>query len=308
MSAAIRMQGVTKRFGSIKALDGLDLEIPKGTICGLVGPNGAGKTTTFSILGGFLKPDQGQVDILGTGPFSIAKHRGRLTMLPQDAQPSPHMRTRSLLVHFGRLQGLSGAEASKEADRVLEAVGLKDRAKSKTRQLSHGMKRRVTIAQALMGTPELILLDEPTSGLDPELVVQMRQLFQSYKGKSTMVISSHQLAELEATCDYVVFMDKGTCPRHGTMNEVTGGGGAAGVTLSYRLNRSPADQPIRAAIPGAHWEWNPETNTLTCQSPPNWEFERVNAEILRLLLDQGVGIIEVRAGKSLEDAYMSGRQ
>ena len=163
MSAALVVDAVCKRYGARVALDRLSFEVPAGGITGLVGANGAGKTTCFGVVAGLLKPDAGHVDVLGRGAFQAQRHAGLLGLLPQDAELAPHARVVDLLVYFARLQGSSRGLAAREAARVLELLSLADRARSRVRELSHGMRRRVAVAQALLGKPQLVLLDEPTS-------------------------------------------------------------------------------------------------------------------------------------------------
>ena len=146
--AAVELRGVVKRYRRTRALDGLDLRVPRGTLVGLVGPNGAGKTTTFGIISGVLEPDEGTVDVLGSGPFHPRAQAGALGVLPQDCALNPHSSARQLLTFFGRLQGLTRAEATREADRLLDELRLGDRATSRVGELSHGMKRRLAVAQA----------------------------------------------------------------------------------------------------------------------------------------------------------------
>src|SRR5690606_33106172 len=162
-------------------------------------------------------PDAGEIDLLGRGPLSPQQHPGSLTMLPQDCELSPHVTLRQLLTHYARLQGATAAEAALDVTARLDEVAPRHRAGARIKTLSHGMRRRVAIAQALLGQPELVLLDEPTSGLDPELVVRMRDVFASHRRKRTLVVSSHNLLELEALCDHVVFIERGRCTRTGSM-------------------------------------------------------------------------------------------
>jgi ABC-type multidrug transport system ATPase subunit len=295
---ALRVKGLRKRYGKIQALDGLDLSVPRGSIFGLIGPNGAGKTTTFGIIGGFIRPDAGEIDILGLGPFDPDAHPGRLTLLPQDAELSPHTSVRSLLVFYAELQGLTALVASREADRVLEAVALSDRAQSRIGDLSHGMRRRVAVAQALLGEPELVLLDEPVSGLDPELVVRMRDLFASQRGQRTLVISSHDLSELEAVCDHVSIVRNGRAVRAGSVaNLLT----QAKPRLRYVLE-APVEvslEPLSASLDG---------NVLVVEGEPGMTPADVNQRALPALLAAGARVIEVRAGQSLEAAYMESKR
>lgn len=292
--SALVMRGVRKRYGRIAALDGLDFEVPRGTVCGLIGPNGAGKTTAFGIVGGFLVADAGEVSILGEGAFDSAKHVGRVTLLPQDCELNPHTPVRDLLAYFATLQGMTRTEAKKAADRALDLVALSDRAGSKIRQLSHGMRRRVAVAQAFLGEPELVLLDEPTNGLDPELVVRMRELFRSQRGKRTLVVSSHNLLELEAACDHVVFLEKGKCVRAGSLAEVTKRAAMVRIALESRI---AFDAPAGTVI-----DWEGSTLVVTGDVASAAD---LNARVLPLLIAAGARIVEVRPGQSLEAVYLS---
>jgi ABC-type multidrug transport system ATPase subunit len=163
------------------------------------------------------------------------------------------------------------------------------------------MRRRFSIAQAMIGAPELILLDEPTSGLDPELVVKMRELFLERRGSATLVVSSHVLSELETTCDYAVFMERGRSVRQGSMAEVTGTDSIVRITLSQKPN---LDQ-LGAALPACTLKW--QEPQLVVQAPRSQPLEETNAACLRALLEQKVGILQLSAGQSLEATYLQVR-
>jgi len=296
---ALELEGVEKSYGRLRALDKLTLSIPRGVVCGLVGPNGAGKTTTYGVVGGLVKPDAGRIDILGSGPFEPRRHRGRVTLLPQDCALNPHTPVRELLRFYARLQGMTAGEASREADRALDQVALADRAGSRIRQLSHGMRRRVAVAQALLGSPELVLLDEPTSGLDPELVARMRDLFAAQRGRCTLVISSHVLVELEAVCDHVIFMEAGRCVTSGSLVELTGQRSAVRVLLE-----SPVDlAALRAALPGV--TAREDGAELTLVVPEGEPLAAFNRRALTALLSLEAEIVELRRGRSLESAWLA---
>lgn len=291
----LRLRGIRKSYGKTVALDGLDLAIASGSVFGLIGPNGAGKTTTFGVVGGYVRADSGSIDILGVGPFDPVKHTGRLTILPQDAELNREATVRDLFIHYARLQQMTVDEARREADRVLEIMALPNRAASRIRELSHGMRRRVAIGQALLGNPELVLLDEPTSGLDPELVVHMRELFLAERGRRTLVVSSHNLAELEAICDEVAFIQRGRCTKTGSLESVT----ARSTEMRYLLE-SPVDLDVPAGI-ALGWEGNVLVARSETLAPT-----AINERLLTALLARGARIIEVRQGRSLEAAYLSG--
>lgn len=299
---ALALRGLMKAYGRNQALNGLNVKIPQGVICGFIGPNGAGKTTTFGVVSGLIGADAGEVDILGGGPLMPERDAGVLTMLPQDCEMSPHVPVVEYLRYLARLQGMTKAEAAKTADQRLDEVFLADRAKSKVKELSHGMRRRVAVAQALLGDPKVVLLDEPTSGLDPELVVRMREVFEGQRGKRTLVISSHNLRELEEVCDHVVFIQHGQCTRSGTIEEVTN----RKLLMRYLVER-PFDIAALAANLG-DLTFEGYGHELVVQAPEGWTASKINEAVIPQLFEANAGLLEIRQGQSLEDAYMEGQQ
>jgi ABC-type multidrug transport system ATPase subunit len=154
------------------------------------------------------------------------------------------------------------------------------------------------VAQALLGDPELVLLDEPTSGLDPELVVRMRQLFAAQRGRRTLVISSHNLTELEAVCDHVIFIRGGRQVRAGSLAEVT----SRGTAVRYVLERPLGALAPPPELSALRLSW--EGSTLHVTAPPDWSVAELNSKLLPWLLEAGACLLEVRQGQSLEDAYL----
>ena len=217
---AIRLERLSKHFGAKRAVDDVSFEVQEGHCYGLIGPNGAGKTTTFSMMTGYLFPTGGTIRILGADPFEPGALKGKVGVLPQDAILPPTWPVGALLTYFGELSGLSAPEA--EAKRVLEKVQLPETWSMYSNQLSHGMAKRVSMAQALMGSPPVIFLDEPTAGLDPKIAASVRQLIRELKGQHTVVVSSHNLQELEELCDASAILDKGKLVSAATMSELTG--------------------------------------------------------------------------------------
>lgn len=204
----IQCDNLSKQYGNKLALDTVSLTLTQGAPIALVGPNGAGKTTLFSLLCGYIQPTNGSISILGHKPGSKAL-QGLLSALPQDAALDPNFSIVSQLQFFAQLQGMTTKAAKQEALRVLALVDLTDSAEAKPKSLSHGMSKRVSIAQALMGSPKIVLLDEPTAGLDPANAKKIRQIVKNLSGNTTFVISSHNLDELEKLCDQVVYLEHG---------------------------------------------------------------------------------------------------
>jgi len=210
----VKCKNLTKNFSRLVALDNIDLSIEAGQPIALVGPNGAGKTTLISVISGFIRPTKGNVKVFGARPGS-ASSKNRFSVLPQDAQFDPNFTVGSQLKLYAKLRGLRSADA--EVQRVLGLVQLQDRIRSKPEDLSHGMRKRLLIAQALLGTPELIILDEPTAGIDPPNARLIRDLIVAESGNTTFIVSSHNLDELEKVCNRVIHLTDGRLVSQGVI-------------------------------------------------------------------------------------------
>ena len=305
MNLALEFKGVVKTYGSRRALDRLDLAVPRGTIFGLVGSNGAGKTTALAVSVGLLRHDEGAVSLLGDGPFHPDRHAGRVTLLPQDSRLPLHARAEDLLRFYGRLQGLPEGALRESVDEVLEWVHLRDRRRSPVRTLSHGMMRRLTIAQAFLGRPELVLLDEPMSGLDPREAARIRAILKRRHDSQTVVISSHNLHELETLCDAAAFIEAGRLVRQDSMDTLTRRSHRVAYFLEPGGRPLPMEE-LKQALPGATWEPSFEGAELTVKFfGENTRTAEINARVLEILLRHGLGVVEVRRGSNLESEYFS---
>jgi ABC-type multidrug transport system ATPase subunit len=239
-SAALRFSEVRKRFGATRALDGLNLEVPRGSFFGLIGPNGAGKTTAFSLACGFLQADGGELEILGEQGFDIARLKGRLGALPQDAT-------------LGR----------------------------ETR--------------------------EPTSGLDPRHAHEVRELLKQVRiAGRTVVVSSHNLHELESLCDQVALVDRGVVVTAGPMDVVTGRGQEIAIALGAGSDGQTLLEAVQKAVGEGEVKWELQTRRFQIVVRANGErtAEDVIGSVLRVLLDAGARISEVRRGSSLEQKFL----
>jgi ABC-2 type transport system ATP-binding protein len=204
-------QNLRKSFNEHKAVNGASFTIYKGEIFGLLGPNGAGKTTTIRILSTVLEPDYGDVTI---GGHSIRKNAGAVRQLigvcPQELAFYPDLSAMDNLVFFGRMVGLDSREARAQAIANLELMGLAERARGKVEKFSGGMKRRINLAIALMGHPELLFLDEPTVGIDPQSRNNIYETIMGLKSKGmTILYTTHYMEEADRLCDRVAIMDGG---------------------------------------------------------------------------------------------------
>jgi ABC-2 type transport system ATP-binding protein len=216
----LELTAVSKRYGSRRALDGVDLSLPAGTALGLLGPNGAGKTTTLRLLLGFARPDAGTVRLRGGDPSDPASREG-VAYLPERLVLPERMTVGDFLRFMGSLAGLEGASLDAEVGAALDQTGIANREHDAIGGLSKGLAQRVGFAQAFLGRPELLLLDEPTSGLDPIGVRDARTWIQSARERgATILVSSHILSEVERTCDRVAIMHEGRIAASGPLGEL----------------------------------------------------------------------------------------
>ena len=219
----IETTDLRKSYGATVAVDGLNLAIGPGEVYAFLGPNGAGKTTTIKMLLGLVKPTGGAARVLGQAPGHIAA-LCRIGFLPEHFRFPPWLTAAGFLDLHGDLCGLSRAERRARVPRLLERVGLADRACSRLGEFSKGMLQRVGLAQALLNDPALVFLDEPTSGLDPLGRMEVRDLIRELRAAGvTIFLNSHFLSEVEVTCDRVAIVKRGRIVRAGTLDELTRG-------------------------------------------------------------------------------------
>jgi len=308
--AAVRLRRLTKRFGSKVAVDDLSLTVPAGSAYGLIGPNGAGKTTTFSMMAGYLRPTEGSVDVLGCSPTAADALRSRIGVLPQDALLPAGDEVGALLVHLARLQDLRGDRAIEASRRALEDVAGADWWHQRCGRLSHGMTQRVALAQAFLGDPDVVLLDEPTAGLDPRVAWEIRNLVKAKKGRCTLVISSHNLQELEEICDAAAILDRGRVVAAGTIAELTAANDEVRVKVGAgtRRGNAPGDAPLQALrdLPMVSAvDFDEETLEIRVRFDRQAaDAETVIGQVLSALLKNEVRISGVSKGHGLEQRVM----
>ncbi len=298
---AVKTQGLTRRFGRLTAVDRVDYQVPRGSVAALIGPNGAGKTTLISMLAGYLRPQEGQGELLGF-PLGHPELRGRFTVLPQDARLPPQRRCLELLAFWGELGGLGPAEALTAAREVLHAVGLGDRAEERAGNLSHGMAKRLGLAQAFLGQPELILLDEPTAGLDPRNAFEIRRLVGQLRGRATIIVSSHNLAELQSLCDHATILSKGRIVAQGPVEELTQADQEIRIEWA---GKEPDLAALRGLRPVAEAEIVEDATALLVRfSSSEVTLDDGTAAVLRALLDGGTFVRGLSRGRSLEQRFL----
>lgn len=213
----ILVKNITKTYGSQKALDDLSFEVKTGEILGFLGPNGAGKTTTMKAISCYITPNQGDITVGGTSvlkdPDLVKK---RIGYLPESNPLYLEMSITDYLSFIGELQGVAKDKIKSQVEKMIRICGLNQEKHKKIGELSKGYKQRVGLAQALIHNPEVLILDEPTTGLDPNQIIEIRKLIKEIGREKTVILSSHILAEVEATCDRVLIINKGKIVADGT--------------------------------------------------------------------------------------------
>jgi ABC-type multidrug transport system ATPase subunit len=296
---AIELTHVSKHFGPKVAVNDVSFNVLKGQCYGLIGPNGAGKTTCFSMACGFLFPTGGSIRVRGEDPATPGALTKIVGVLPQDAQLPAYGRVGALLTFWAELTGLSNPKS--EAQSVLERVGLAEVWELEPRALSHGMAKRVAMAQALMGNPPVVMLDEPTAGLDPRIAAHVRGLIREMRGRQTVVVSSHNLQELEELCDAAAILDRGKVVQAGPMADLTARSG------EFRVQIAQGNVPLEEVrtLRGCKSAHLAPTGQLTVQFDPGQvKPEEAVTETLALLLGRGVLVLEVTRGKRLEERVL----
>jgi ABC-2 type transport system ATP-binding protein len=233
MSAKIEARAVSKRFGSVVALDELSLEVAPGEVFGIIGPNGAGKTTFLRILTGYWLASSGDVFVDG---LSVTHERFKVQARLGYACEQPKLyadhRVDSFLRMMGQLRGLSGESLRDALELAVQRFGLESVTHRRIGVLSKGFRQRVALAQALLHDPPLLVVDEPTVGLDPAQQIELRRIIAGFRGRHTVVLCTHQLHEAEMICDHVALLDRGKLAALATADDIRTGGSLESLFLS----------------------------------------------------------------------------
>ncbi len=304
---AIEIRQLRKKYGNVEALSGLDLEVPRGSICGFLGPNGAGKTTTMKILLGLIRPSGGWAAVLGD---DVRTHglvaRSRIGYLPQDPVFPPNQTVRGVVSYVARLYPghPHGRALRTRVDGLLDRVGMADKARRRVRGLSGGERQRLGVAQALVAGPDLVVLDEPSAGLDPVGRRDMLDLIAEVGGDTTVFYSTHILDDVERVSDTVVMINDGRAIAQGPLDSILEAsdsdyivrlrGETAGTFA--RLMAEPWVRNVDAHRRGEVEQWHVRVTDSKAAA------DRL---VATLLADDGCDILEFHpSDRRLEDAYL----
>jgi ABC-2 type transport system ATP-binding protein len=281
----IRVQQLTKKYGSFTAVKGISFEVEKGEIVGFLGPNGAGKSTTMKILTGFLPPTTGRASIAGFDVFDDSlEARRHLGYLPENTPLYPEMKVGEYLRYRAALKGVASSKVRERVGDVLELCQVKDREKQLIGSLSKGYRQRVGLADALVHDPDLLILDEPTIGLDPNQIRTVRELIKNLAEKRTVLISTHILPEVEMMCSRVVVIHRGQIRATDTAENLRKNHRAvgelileakAGADAIEVLKSIPSVKDVAAVQDG---EWTTFTLRLDANAEPGQELMRLANE------------------------------
>jgi gliding motility-associated transport system ATP-binding protein len=307
----IEVAGLTKLYGGRPAIQDVTFSVPKGQVLGFLGPNGAGKSTTMRILAGFISMSAGKASI---GGYDVERHsreaRMRIGYLPETTPLYSEMRVTGFLELMCRLRGVVPSRRRSRVEHAIDACGLEDRRSEIIGRLSKGLRQRVGLAQAIVHEPDVLILDEPTAGLDPAQARATRALINELGREHTVILSSHILPEVAATCERVVIISKGTLVADDTPQRLTerfgtahrqeiemllrGEGGAE--RIEARLRQVDGVDEV-AVSPAGDELWRVEVSG----SSPG-----LREELTRAAVEAGLGVREVQAGKlTLEDVFLS---
>jgi ABC-2 type transport system ATP-binding protein len=302
---AIETSGLVKTFGETRAVDGVDLAVPRGAVYGVLGPNGAGKTTTIRMLATLLRPDAGRASVLGHDVVAEADAvRGLISLTGQLASVDEDLTGRENLVLLGRLLGYSRGQSAARADELLDAFDLADAGGRLVKHFSGGMRRRLDIAASIVVTPELMFLDEPTTGLDPRSRNEVWDIVRALAGLGTTVLLCTQyLDEADQLADRIAVIDRGRVIAEGTPGQLKASIGTS--TLHVRLldpeQRGEAEQLLARGLDAAvHLEADP-----AALSVPVADAERA-AEVLAELVRRDVAVAGFALGQpSLDEVFLA---
>jgi len=301
---AIEATGLVKQFGKNRAVDGVDLRVPAGSIYGVLGPNGAGKTTTINMLATLMKPDGGSAKIFGhdiqTEPHVV---RQLIGVTGQYASVDETLSGWQNLIIFGRLLGLSKAEAKKKAAELLEEFDLTDAAKRPIAKFSGGMRRRLDLAVSLLAQPPLIFLDEPTTGLDPRTRNQMWNTIRKLVAAgSTVLLTTQYLDEADQLADEIVVIDHGRVVAQGTPDQLKKSVGIASLQLSV-TNKQKTHEAVR--VVEKVLDVKAATSDATTVTAPMADPERIT-DLLVALRAKDIRLDEVSVQKpTLDEVFMA---
>jgi ABC-2 type transport system ATP-binding protein len=302
----IEVDRISKRFGMVTAVDDISFSIAKGEVVGFLGPNGAGKTTTMRILTGYLPADTGEAKVAGHDVFEESMEvRERIGYLPENAPLYVDMRVDEFLDYVASIRGIKGNEKSKSISNIIEVCGLSGVFKKQVGELSKGFNQRAGLAQAMIHNPDLLILDEPTSGLDPNQIREIRGLIKKLGEEKTVILSTHILPEVEATCDRVIILDRGKVVQDGSIESITKKGLGGNLhMIQVRGDKEKIESGLKSLADVVSFQESGKEGGLWSYDIQAREGVHLGEQIFRMAADSGLSLAELRREKtSLESVF-----
>lgn len=299
----IEVRELTKSYGPHRAIDRLSFSVKKGEVVGFLGPNGAGKTTTMKIITGFMAPSSGSVQVAGfdvfENPIEVKK---RIGYLPETPPVYGEMTVESYLKFVAKLKGVEKSRLHDLVERAIAKTDLGTVRKRMIQNLSKGYRQRVGISQALVSDPEILILDEPTVGLDPRQVAEVRDLIKELAGQHTIILSTHILPEVQATCQRIIIINKGHIVAEDTLESLTRRMQSAGRVIVRVGQPSEALQAAFRTLPGVAVVREPTVGLYEVDTNGSKDLPQMLAA---QVVNQGAGLLELREETSnLEDIFL----
>jgi ABC-2 type transport system ATP-binding protein len=298
----IEVEHLTKKYGDLVAIKDLSFKVGEGKIWGLLGPNAAGKTTTMRILTGYLPATDGKASVAGFDVFEQINEVKKITgYLPEVLPLYPEMTVLAFLNFVSEIKQIPSSKRKEAVEKSIETSGLETVRKRLIKNISRGFKQRVGIAQALIHDPQVLILDEPTVGLDPAQIIEIRELIKSLKGKRTILISTHILAEVTQTCEGVAIINEGLLMASGSLEALTASfREKEGVVVRLKKGGESSCSMLRE-IRGVD-RVSRENDELKIE----WSKGKdLRDEITRLIVEKGLGLVEMRPlAMNIEDLYL----
>ena len=301
----IEVSAVTKKYGSRCAVENLSFSVEKGEVVGFLGPNGAGKTTTMKIITGYMVPTSGEVKIAGEDilehPINIKKKIG---YLPEVPPVYSDMYVENYLYYVAGLKDCPKEKIKSQVDFVIEKTGLQEVRCRLIQNISKGFKQRTGLAQALIADPEILILDEPTVGLDPNQILEMRNLISQLRGQHTIILSTHILSEVQASCDRVIIIKEGKMVTQESLSSLREKQSQSRRRISVRV-RKISDDLIQGLnqIKGVN-EVKMSQNSVLSLSADSGAGSDVNELVAKKIIETGAGLVELSESFSLEDVFL----
>ena len=311
--AMIEVEGLVKRFGHITAVDGIRFKVERGEVVGFLCPNGAGKTTTMRVLTCYLPADEGRCKVAGFDVLTDSVEvRKRIGYLPEDTPLYSDMSVEGFLKYIAEVREIYGEEQKRRINKMIEICGLEPVLKMDISELSKGYRQRVGLAQAMLHDPDILILDEPTTGLDPNQIIEIRSLIKELGKEKTVILSTHILPEVEATCGRVIIIHRGKLVAEGTLEEVSKLASGANIhRIKIRGDKAKIEDKLKE-LDGV------ESIQLKAEDDGLYQYQifvqpgkDLGEEIFKLCVQNGFILSELyRERKTLEDVFteLTGRE